>query len=180
MTFEPPQKSNPHQLTTNQHTFPSASISRFANEKGAVQVLRKAYEKVFHARPADQIFCALRVWDHQAEGGFIKDIEDAFQALASFIVDNPAFRFDRQHFTVINEFYCLWNIRAQWKKSKRLANPSIGDAPEVIGLRHHYTKDEHELLDAEGICCIRPDLTISSRALVAPSIRLTLSDAVRR
>lgn len=179
MTFEPPQKGNPHQLTINQHTFPNASISRFANEKGAVQVLRKASEKVFHARPADQIFCALRVWDQQAEGGFMKDIEDAFQALASVILDNPAFRFGRQHFTVIDEFYCLWNIRTQWKKNKRLANPSIGDAPKVIGLRHHYTQDEQELLEAEGISCIRPDLTISSRALVAPSIRLTLSDAVR-
>ncbi|MCO5364568.1 hypothetical protein [Pseudomonas alliivorans] len=47
------------------------------------------------------------------------------------------------------------------------------------GAIHYYTQDEHELLEAEGICCIRPDLTISSRALVAPSIRLTLFDAVR-
>ena len=179
MTFEPPQKGNPHKLTMNQHTFPSASIDRFANEKGAVQVLRKASEKVFHARPADRIFCAQRVWDQQAEGGFMKDIEDAFQALVSVILDDPAFRLGRQHFTVINEFYCLWNIRAQWKKNERLADPSIGSAPEVIGLRHHYTKDEQELLEAEGIGYIRPDLTISSRSLVAPSIRLNLSDAVR-
>ncbi|QXH72900.1 hypothetical protein KSS92_26890 [Pseudomonas atacamensis] len=179
MTFEPPQKGNPHKLTIKQHTFPSASISRFASEKGAVQVLRKASEKVFDAKPADQIFCAQRVWDQQAEGGFMKEIEDAFQALASVILDDPAFRFSRQHFTVINEFYCLCNIRAQWKKNERLANPSIGGAPEVIGLRHYYTQDEQELLEAEGISCIRPDLTISSRAVVAPSIRLTLSEAVR-
>jgi hypothetical protein len=113
MTFEPPQKGNPHQLTVNQHTFPSASIARFANEKGAVQVLRKASVTHFHAKPADRIFCAQRVWDQQAEGGFMKGIEDAFQELASAILDDPAFRLGSQHFAVINEFYCLWNIRAQ-------------------------------------------------------------------
>ncbi|MGN8121392.1 hypothetical protein ACTJK9_06460 [Pseudomonas sp. 22082] len=179
MTFEPPQKGNPHQLTMNQHTFPSASISRFANEKGAVQVLRKASEKVFHARPADRIFCAQRVWDQQAEGGFMKGIEDAYQALARVILDDPAFRLGRQHFNVINEFYCLWNIRAQWKMTERLADPSIGSASEVIGLLSHYTQDEQEQLEAGGIGYIRPDLTIPSRSLVAPSIRLNLTDAVR-
>lgn len=161
-----------------QHTFPSASIARFVNAKGAVQVMRKQSERVFYAKPPDQVFCAQRLWDQQAEGGFMKDIEDAFQSLANVILDDPAFRLDHQHFDVINEFYCLWNIRAQWKKNDRLADPSIG-SEQTIRLRHAYTKDEQERLEAAGIGYIRPDLTVSSRSLVSPSIRLNLSDAVR-
>lgn len=180
MTFEAPQKTNPHNLTVNQHTFPRASIARFANEKGAVQVLRKATGKRFHAKPADQVFCAQRVWSQQAEGGFMKDIEDDFQAFASAALNDPALRLGPQHFALINEFYCLWSIRAQWKKNERLAAPSISSAFEVIGLLHSYTQDEQEQLEAAGIGYIRPDLTISSRSMVAPAIRLNLSEAVRR
>lgn len=186
MTFEATQKTNPRELTVNQHTFPRASIARFANEKGAVQVLRKATGKRFHLKPADQTFCAQRVWDQQAESGFMKDIEDGFQVLASAVLDDPAFRLGPQHYTLINEFYCLWNIRALWKKNERLADPSIisvssvSSGFEVIGLRHNYTQDEQEQLEAAGIGYIRPDLTIPSRTLVAPAIRLNLSEEVRR
>ena len=183
LTFEAPQKTNPHNLTVNQHTLPRASIARFANEKGAVQVLRKATGKRFHAKPADQIFCAQRVWNQQAEGGFMKDIEDDFQAFASAVLDDPTFRLGPQQFALINEFYCLWKIRAQWKKTERLADPSItsvSSAFEVIGLRRNYTQDEQEQLEAAGIGYIRPDLTISSRSMVTPAIRLNLSEAVRR
>lgn len=181
MTFEAPQKSNPHKLTVNQHTFPRASIARFANEKGAVQVLRKATGKRFHAKPADQIFCAQRVWNQQAEGGFMKDIEDAFQQLASDVLDDPAFRLGPQHFALISEFYSLWDVRARWKKHERLADPSISNSAfEVIRLRHNYTLDEQEQLEAAGLGYIRPDFTIPSRQIVAPSIRLQLSESVRR
>ncbi|WP_153785420.1 hypothetical protein [Pseudomonas sp. EMN2] len=183
MTFEAPQKSNPHELTVNQHTFPSASIARFVNEKGAVQVMRKASDRLFYAKPDNQIFCAQRVWDQQAEGGFMKDIEDAFQQLASAVLDDPAFRLGPQHFALISEFYGLCNIRAQWKRHERLADPSItsvSSAFEIIGLRHNYTQDEQERLEAAGIGYIRPDFTIPSRQIVAPSIRLQLSESVRR
>lgn len=179
MTFEPPQKDNLHHLTVKQHTFPTVSIARFANEKGAVQVRRKAADKLFHAKPDDQIFCAQRVWDQQSESGFMKRIEDAFQELACAILEDPAFRLDSQHFAVINEFYCLWNIRAQWKKNERLADPSITSAFEVKGLRHEYTRDEQEQLEAAGINYIRPDFTIPSRQIAAPLIKLQLSDSAR-
>ena len=94
------------------------------------------------------------------------------------MLDDPAFRLRTQHFALINEFYCLWNIRAQWKKNDRMPDPSItgvSRAFEIIGLRHNYTQDE-----PTGIGYIRPDLTISSRSLVAPAIRLNLSEAAKR
>ncbi|WP_122279915.1 hypothetical protein [Pseudomonas syringae group genomosp. 3] len=178
MTFEPPQKTNPHKLTVNQHTFPSASIARYANKEGAVQVFHKSSQRMFYAKPSDQTFGAQRIWDQRAEAGFMKDIEDTFQTLASML-DDPAFQMGPQHFSIINEFYCLWNIRAQRKKIGHTADPSVG-TPEVIGLRRNYTKDEQEQLEAAGIGYIRPDFTVSSRFLVAPSIQLQLSNSTER
>jgi hypothetical protein len=178
MTLELPQKDNRHKLTVNQHTFPIASIVRFANEKGAVQVLRKSSVKHFHAKPDNRIFCARRVWNQQAEGGFMKGIEDAFQVLANDILDDPAFRLSSKHFAAINEFYCLWNIRAQWKMNEQLADPSITSAFEVTRLLREYTQDEQEQLEAIGVNCIRPDFTLPSRHIVAPRIRLQLTDSV--
>ena len=180
MAFEPPQKGNPHKITVHQHTFPSASIARFTNANGAVQVLRKASEKPFYARPSDRIFCAQRVWDQQAESGYMKSIEDSFQVLATAILEEPAFRLDSEHFALINEFYCLWNIRAQWKINERQPDPSIASCTRVLGLRHEYTLDEQEQLEATGINYIRPDLTIPDRQLAGPSIRLQLSSSSRQ
>jgi hypothetical protein len=80
---------------------------------------------------------------------------------------------------VINEFYCLWNIRAQWKMNERLADPSITSSFEVTRLLREYTQDEQEQLEAGGVNYIRPDFTLPSRQIAAPSIRLQLTDSVR-
>nr|EIU2701769.1 hypothetical protein [Pseudomonas aeruginosa] len=180
MAFEPPQKGNPHKLTVHQHTFPSASITRFMNANGAVQVLRKASKKPFYARPSDRIFCAQRVWDQQAESGYMKSIEDSFQELATAILDEPAIPLDSAHFALITEFYCLWSIRAQWKIKEQQPDPSIASNSRVLGLRHEYTLDEQEQLEASGISYIRPDLTIPGRQFAGPSIRLQLSSSARQ
>ncbi|MBW9235755.1 hypothetical protein I6U33_00260 [Pseudomonas carnis] len=109
----------------------------------------------------------------------MKGIEEAFQDLANDILDDPAFRLSSQHFAVINEFYCLWNIRAQWKMNVRLADPSIISSFEVTRLLREYTQDEQEQLEAGGVNYIRPDFTLLSRQVAAPSIRLQLTDSVR-
>lgn len=178
MTFEAPQKGNPHKLTVNQHTFPSASIARFVNEKGAVQVVHKPSERKFHAKPPDSVFCAQRLWDQQAEEGFMKRIEDTFQEFASEVLDNPTLRLGPQHFSVINEFYCLWNIRADRRKAGHMADHSIA-SPEIIGLRREFTKDDQEQLEAAGVGFIRPDFTIPGRTTVAQAIRRNLARAVQ-
>lgn len=102
----------------------------------------------------------------------MKGIGDAFQDIDNDILDDPAFRLSSQHFAVINEFYCLWNIRAQ-------LTPSITSSFEVTRLLREYTQDEQEQLEAEGVNYIRPDFTLQSRQIAAHSIRLQLTDSVR-
>jgi hypothetical protein len=81
--FERPQKGNPRHLTVKQHVWPFESIRRFANSKGVVCLYYKPRDKTRWAKPNDPLFCARRVWDQRAETGYMKRIEDAFQAVAS-------------------------------------------------------------------------------------------------
>jgi hypothetical protein len=177
MTFEPTQKGNPRKLTVKQHTFPSASIARFVNEDGKVQLFHKRSGKVLRAKPSDKLFCALRVWDQQAEAGFMKEVEDAFQALADEILIDRKRSLGDAEFRVINQFYCLWNIRARHKQGTT-ADPSLADLG-VLDVKCKFTTDEQEHLEAHGIGVIRPDLTIPSRLVVSPRIRLELSREVK-
>ena len=104
MTYEPTQKGNPHRLTVKQHTFPKTSIARFAGQKGNVELFLKSLDRVIQAKPSNEIFCAERAWDQQAESGFMKKVEDDFQALAGRILDDDLVSFKEADLTVINEF----------------------------------------------------------------------------
>ncbi|VFB17836.1 hypothetical protein [Pseudomonas fragi] len=123
MTYEPTQKGNPHRLTVKQHTFPKTSIARFAGQKGNVELFLKSLDRVIQAKPSNEIFCAERAWDQQAESGFMKNVEDDFQALAGRILDDDLVSFKEADLTVINEFYCLWNIRAIHKQDRVRISP---------------------------------------------------------
>src|SRR5207302_8582442 len=81
MNCERPQEGNPHRLTIRQHTFPRASIARFANSDGRVSVRHIKSER-FRVKPDHDLFCAMRVWDQRAEAGFHEKIEKPFQSLA--------------------------------------------------------------------------------------------------
>lgn len=177
MTYEPTQKGNPHRLTVKQHTFPKTSIARFAGQKGNVELFLKTRDKVIQAKPSNEIFCAERAWDQQAESGFMKKVEDDFQALAGRILDDDLVSFKKADLTVINEFYCLWNMRAIHKQN-RVNDQSIY-VGNLLGLSRVYTKDEQEQLEKEGISTIRGDFKIAGRFLASPSIRLQVAQAAK-
>lgn len=177
MTYEPTQKGNPHRLTVKQHTFPKTSIARFAGQKGNVELFLKSADKVIQAKPSNELFCADRAWDQQAESGFMKKVEDDFQALAALILDDGLVSFQKAELTAINEFYCLWNIRAIHKQD-RVKDQSIY-VENLLGLSRVYTKDEQEHLEKEGISTIRGDFTVAGRFLASPSIRLDVARAAK-
>lgn len=51
--YEKTQKKNPHSLTIDQHVWPAASIARFANISGVVDVLDKLQQSRRTAAPND-------------------------------------------------------------------------------------------------------------------------------
>lgn len=105
----------------------------------------------------------------------MKDIEDAFQAVAeSALRDRPA-AFDRAQSETIFEFYALWQARAE---RRHLPIQNIPARPDVIGMNHDYTADELELLEKNGIGAFDGDGSIQTRHLMGLVIRLAM-DRIR-
>lgn len=91
--------------------------------------------------------------------------------------DDDLVSFKEADLTVINEFYCLWNIRAIHKQD-RVEDQSIY-MENFLGLSRVYTKDEQEQLEKEGISTIQGDFKIAGRFLASPSIRLHVAQAAK-
>ena len=175
MSFEKPQKGNPHGLTVMQHTFPRTSITRFAESDGRVSVLHIPTKKQLSLRPVDQLFCAKRVWDQSAEEGFMKKIEDAFQSLADAIVDGRVKRIGMFEESIVNDFFALWNIRAH-KKLHPIADQALNG---IVALERDLTKDQQEILEKGHVLFIRPDLKMPGRQIAGIKIRMNL-DMLRK
>jgi hypothetical protein len=159
MTFEKPQKGNPHRLTIRQHTFPRASIARFADSSGRVHVHKVSANRSFFVAPDNALFCAKRVWDQLAEDSFANKIERPFQTLANAIVEGVVSALGESEKKTINSFFALCLIRADWK-SIRVPNHQI---PGAVGFEYETSKDLQEELEARNVICFGPDLTFPGR-----------------
>lgn len=169
MKYEKPQKRNPHGLTVKQHTFPVASISRFAKNDGRVSVYLIKQRKEIRLKPNDPIFYAKRTWDQRAETGFMKDIEDKYQELGEDVIAGKIRTITEKEKPIITDMFAIWNIRAYRKLSP------IHDQPiDIIDVSKHCTKDEQELLEKHKIVFIKPNLTIPGRQIVGCQIQLNL------
>jgi len=110
------QPKNPNQLTVKQHVFPARSIDRFVNQDGRVSVYDMVRRKQRLARPDDVLFCARRAWDHRAEAGYMKHIEDEFQAVVRPIIDGQAASVAPEQKPTIDRMFALWYMRARYRE----------------------------------------------------------------
>ena len=162
-----PRRGNPHGLTVKQHCFPRRSIERFVNQDGVVHVRLIAQRKSIRARPGDHLFCAHRVWDQHAESGFMRQVEDAFQALADDIEQGRVVRRLRSHENrIVTDMYVLWWIRSKWRGTPLPDQPLKG----AIGLAHEYSQDERDLWEKQGVATVRLDLRIEGRHIAGAVI----------
>ena len=100
----------------------------------------------------------------------MKDIEDNFQMVCNLIVSGIILRINDFEKNIINKFFALWNCRFHWNEQK-IEDSKILD---VCSLAQNYTKDDLEILEKNGICGIRPDMTIQARHITATSILLNI------
>lgn len=170
MKYEKPQKGNPHQLTVKQHCFPTASITRFANSDGRVEVKLIKQDKKIKLRPEDQLFCAMRTWDQRAESGFMKEIEDQYQELAESILQGKVETIKPEEQSVITDMFGIWNIR--WHRNQTPVDDQKID--EVIDVAVRYTKDKQEQLEKNDITVITPDFILPGRSLNGANIQQNL------
>ncbi len=129
--------------------FPARSISRFANSNGVVQLYNIAMQQTRAAIPGDAMFCAMRVWDLQAERGFMKQIEDEFQELAGKIIAGTVSTIGPADKGKVDRFFGLW----KWRAHFRDADPQEVQFNGVTGSR--LTLDEEERFEKLGILFIR-------------------------
>jgi hypothetical protein len=157
--YEKTQKKNPHKLTVKQHVFSSASIARFCNIDGRVSLHDKLRNKVRFAKQHDDIFCAMRAWDQRAESGYMKSIEDEFQALALKIIDGTVFEIRNVELNTINYFYALWYMRARYKilaVNEVQMNGVTGD---------NLSQDQEEVFERNYVGYIRADGKVPARQI---------------
>lgn len=152
MRYEKPQKKNPHRITVNQHVFPVKSIERFADDNGTVEVTLITQNRIISLRPDDSLFCAKRCWDHRAESGYMKTIEDSFQSLADKVINNKAIHLEEDDNRIATNFFALWYYRDYRNK-----NPIQDVQLKGIAGGQQLTKDEEERLEKSNIVFARGD-----------------------
>lgn len=162
---EKPQTSNPHRLTVVQHVFPAASIARFVGGDRRVELCDLLRRRVRRAAPKDVVFCAQRGWDHGSEAGFMKRIEDAFQNLATQIIDGRVSTICDEEKRIADEFFALWYMRS---RHRTLAAQEM-QATGVTG--GGLSKDLEELLEKRGILFARKGGKFLARQLNGIELR---------
>jgi hypothetical protein len=150
--YEKPQPTNPHRLTIDQHVFPATSIKRFVDGSGRVCVCDVARNKTRMAKPNDALFIAKRAWDQRAEVGYMKRIEDAFQELASKIIERKVSQVGDTARAVVNDFYALWYLRARYRQLPEQEIQMRG----VMG-GGGLTLDQEEIAERKGCVFMRAD-----------------------
>lgn len=104
----------------------------------------------------------------------MKEIEDAFQAVADSILPGLPKTLSEEETAVVAEFFALWRARADFR---HLPTQHIRPAG-VRGVRKECSPDELELLEKHNVVAVRPDGSFAMRDLNAPSIVLQM-DRIR-
>jgi hypothetical protein len=171
MKYQKTQKGNPHELTLDQHVFPRCSLARFADKSDDRIAIRRPPRGAMEIRVGTDaaFFCAMRVWDHGAESGFMKDMEDTFQAVAERVIESGQTLAEDQH-AIVTDFYALWCARADLK-----ANP-IADAPipGILGKQLQNSANDQEILEKNNIGYINENLTVPGRMLASGRIAISI------
>lgn len=166
---EKTQPGNPHGLIYRQHVFPRRSIERFCISQ-RVDFMDIQRKKRRWARSDDTMFCADRAWNHGAETGFMKRIEDDFQAVVDGILPGLPKNLSGGEMVVVADFFALWRTRVDFR---RLPVQHVRPAG-ASGVRRELSHDELELLEKHKITATRPDGSFAMRDLNTPRIILQM------
>jgi len=159
MSFEPPQKGNPHQFVIRQHVHTAHAIAKFYGDDQRVDVMELESGSLRRCQKRDAIFCARRVWDQRAEKGYMSHIEDEFHNQIDEVKS-----FENRNHEAITNYLILWNLRHYYHLNGK-DNLKLNG---VSGLNH--TKDEQENMESKGMPYVNVDSEVPSRFNVSLSI----------
>lgn len=167
------QKGNPHQLTREQHVLPVATLNRFAHPDGLVEVHLRDNRTV--KLPVDnQLFCVDRMWDQRAEAGYMKKIEDNFQALVTDLEDGRVGPLSPTEHQAITRFWSLLHWRNHFIESP-------ADVPVLKGIAgENLTIDQREILESQWAAFADADNKLPTRMFVGMRIQMLIDiDAIQ-
>jgi hypothetical protein len=164
---ERPQKRNPHKLTRDQHVIPAATLRRFAASDGLVEVhLRDG--RIQRVPTDNQIFSVDRLWDQRAEAGYMKSVEDDFQALIDALEAGRVGPLSPIEHCMIIRFWSLWRWRNHFIDSPTQAQPLNGITPDNL------SHDQREILESEWVAFIEQDKTLPARMVTGMRIQFLI------
>lgn len=170
-------QTNRHQLTMKQHVFPEASIKRFLNGKGFVNVSWQD-GKTDYRKPGSSMFLSDRAWEQRSETS-THAVETEFQSLASKIADNIINSLDDNQTKIVTEMACIWLSRWYLKHNpSRVIN--LGMAPpevlkSIIPYGYINLDDYQDACEKYGLVAYDSNGTIHGRFQSYPRLRKHIS-----
>lgn len=159
MKAESTRPQNPNALTIRQHVFPVRSIERFSNQSGCVSVYDIARQKSYPASPKNRVFCAERAWDQRAEAGYMKQIEDSFQAIIDPIINGQVATVAAEQKPFVDRMFALWYTRSRYRELDQQEYQFKG----LVGTDLDKTQEEN--LEKNGYLFVRKGRKIPARQL---------------
>jgi len=161
------QKGNPHRLTREQHVIPAATLRRFALPDGRVEVhLRDG--RIVKLPVGDRLFCVERLWDQRSEVGYMKRIEDEYQALVTDLeAGHPGPLTNAEH-RCVTRFWGLWHWR------NHFIDTPLEDVKLNSVAGESMSLDKREILESNGYAFAVGDGKMPARMMTGLHIQIAI------
>jgi len=160
MKGEKTTKGNPYKLTRSQHVIPKKSIKRFTNSDGKVLINLIEPSKKFPAKPGNDAFCVDRVWDQRSEEGWMRNIENRYQNVASLCASELQLKLTSSQHEIVSRMYLLIYLRIkfsinslddfQFNGHETEFSPSKADI-ELLESRHITAMDSNSKINSRNV-----------------------------
>lgn len=161
------QKGNPHRLTREQHVIPAATLRRFALPDGRVEVhLRDG--RTVKLPVGDQLFCVERLWDQRSEVGYMKRIEDEFQALVTDLEAGHLGPLTDAEHRCVTRFWGLWHWR------NHFIDAPLEDVKLNSVAGESMSLDKREILESNGYAFTVGNGKMPARMMVGLHIQIAI------
>lgn len=167
-------QANPHQLTKKQHVFPEASLKRFLNDKGFVNV-RWLNGKSGYRKPGNTMFLSGRAWEQRSETSS-HEVETEFQDLANNISGSTVNSLNTEQSKIAAEMASIWLSRWYLKHNPSRENKLDMAPPEVMSKSFpegfDSRDDYQDAAEKAGLVAESADGSIPGRFQSWPSFRI--------
>jgi hypothetical protein len=143
-------------------------LQRFARAADGRVEVRLRDGRVAKLPLHNQLFCVDRLWDQRAEAGYMKTIEDRFQALVTALDGGRYGALSPAEHLCITRFWSLLHWRNHFSESPV-------DAPELMGIKgENLTIDQREVLEGKGAMFAGDDNKLPTRMFIGMRIQMLI------